>query len=212
MAGGMSWTENWLQFDNSYFRRPYKSKSKEQRKRDKEGSEECKDAIGVVMDRTESLSSAGTACPSDSPSRRGVRGGQEAEESSSSSSSLRTPTAPIVAGRHRQGHRQGQGHASNEMDTSCSSSNSNSHCSASSPSPSPSPSTHKSLCPFSSLSSSELLWLPTDEALFKAPEFKFYFEQYAKDQNLFFADYSKAHRKMSELGAKFDPPEGIEFS
>ena len=65
-----------------------------------------------------------------------------------------------------------------------------------------------SLCP---LMNSELLWLPTDDALFKCPEFKFYFEQYAHDQKLFFSDYSSVHKKMSELGAKFDPPCGIEF-
>lgn len=64
-----------------------------------------------------------------------------------------------------------------------------------------------SLCPMNN----ELLWLPTDDALFKSPEFKFYFEQYAVDQKLFFSDYSLVHKKMSELGSKFDPPCGIEI-
>lgn len=49
----------------------------------------------------------------------------------------------------------------------------------------------------------ELLWLPTDEALRKSPEFRSYFHQYAIDQDLFFQDYALAHKKMSELGAKF---------
>jgi L-ascorbate peroxidase len=49
----------------------------------------------------------------------------------------------------------------------------------------------------------ELLWLPTDEALRKSPEFRSYFHQYAIDQDLFFNDYALAHKKMSELGAKF---------
>jgi hypothetical protein len=55
----------------------------------------------------------------------------------------------------------------------------------------------------------ELLWLRTDQALFDCPEFKPYFVRYAADQAQFFHDYALAHRKMSELGAKFDPPEGI---
>lgn len=55
----------------------------------------------------------------------------------------------------------------------------------------------------------ELLWLPTDDALFTNPELKKYFIQYAEDQDLFFQDYAKAHFKMSELGSKFLPKEGI---
>jgi hypothetical protein len=34
-----------------------------------------------------------------------------------------------------------------------------------------------------------------------------YAEKYAEDQELFFKDYVLAHKKLSELGAKFDPPE-----
>jgi L-ascorbate peroxidase len=55
----------------------------------------------------------------------------------------------------------------------------------------------------------ELLWLPTDRALFEAAEFHKYFEMYEHDNSLFLSDYVEAHRKMSELGAKFDPPEGL---
>ncbi|KAE8669570.1 hypothetical protein F3Y22_tig00112230pilonHSYRG00022 [Hibiscus syriacus] len=40
----------------------------------------------------------------------------------------------------------------------------------------------------------DLLVLPTDVVLFKDPSFK---------------DYTEAHAKLSNLGAKFDPPEGI---
>ena len=36
-----------------------------------------------------------------------------------------------------------------------------------------------------------------------------HFELYARDQRAFFADYSEAHKKLSELGSKFDPPQGI---
>lgn len=50
----------------------------------------------------------------------------------------------------------------------------------------------------------ELLWLPTDEALKESPEFRTYFLRYANDQVKFFADYAAAHRKMSELGVKWE--------
>lgn len=82
--------------------------------------------------------------------------------------------------------------------------------------------------------------LPTDAALFEDPSFKvmyleFYFmainakvlwytkitktlwnnqvyaEKYAEDQEAFFKDYAEAHAKLSNLGAKFDPPEVCSF-
>ncbi|KAL6317284.1 hypothetical protein AAG906_030037 [Vitis piasezkii] len=55
----------------------------------------------------------------------------------------------------------------------------------------------------------ELLVLPTDAILFEDPSFKVYAEKYAVDQEAFFKDYAEAHAKLSNLGAKFDPPEGI---
>ena len=55
----------------------------------------------------------------------------------------------------------------------------------------------------------ELLKLPTDKALMEDPEFNKYVQVYAKDQNKFFEDYVKAHLKLSELGAKWDPPGGF---
>mmetsp|Transcript_29789 Transcript_29789/g.70791 ORF Transcript_29789/g.70791 Transcript_29789/m.70791 type:complete len:319 (-) Transcript_29789:131-1087(-) len=57
-----------------------------------------------------------------------------------------------------------------------------------------------------------LLWLPTDAALHDDPDFRIHFERYAADQASFFADYSAAHVQLSELGSKFDPPEGIALS
>ncbi|XP_030545208.1 probable L-ascorbate peroxidase 6, chloroplastic/mitochondrial isoform X1 [Rhodamnia argentea] len=54
-----------------------------------------------------------------------------------------------------------------------------------------------------------LLVLPTDGVLFEDPSFKVYAEKYAEDQEAFFKDYAEAHAKLSNLGAKFDPPEGI---
>lgn len=58
----------------------------------------------------------------------------------------------------------------------------------------------------------DLLWLSTDWALYKSSEFRPHFMRYAKDENAFFEDYSDAHKKMSELGAKFQPAEGITLS
>lgn len=55
----------------------------------------------------------------------------------------------------------------------------------------------------------DLLALPTDAVLFDDPSFKVYAEKYAEDQDAFFKDYAEAHAKLSTLGAKFDPPEGI---
>ncbi|XP_010063948.2 probable L-ascorbate peroxidase 6, chloroplastic/mitochondrial isoform X2 [Eucalyptus grandis] len=55
----------------------------------------------------------------------------------------------------------------------------------------------------------DLLVLPTDGVLFEDPSFKVYAEKYAEDQEAFFKDYAEAHAKLSNLGAKFDPPEGI---
>ncbi|KAJ7540679.1 hypothetical protein O6H91_10G026300 [Diphasiastrum complanatum] len=55
----------------------------------------------------------------------------------------------------------------------------------------------------------DLLVLPTDAVLFEDASFKVYAEQYAENQETFFKDYASAHKKLSELGAKFDPPEGI---
>ena len=37
--------------------------------------------------------------------------------------------------------------------------------------------------------------------------FQVYAEKYAEDQEVFFKDYAEAHAKLSDLGAKFDPPE-----
>ncbi|CAN6476053.1 unnamed protein product [Victoria cruziana] len=55
----------------------------------------------------------------------------------------------------------------------------------------------------------DLLVLPTDAALFEDPGFKEYAEKYAVNQDAFFKDYAEAHAKLSNLGAKFDPPEGF---
>ena len=50
---------------------------------------------------------------------------------------------------------------------------------------------------------SQLLWLPTDQALYDCPEYRPYFIKYARSKEDFFTDYAAAHKKMSELGARF---------
>ena len=47
---------------------------------------------------------------------------------------------------------------------------------------------------------SGLLRLPTDDALLTEPELKTWVEKFAKDNQLFFDEYRKAHQKLSELG------------
>ncbi|GBG79798.1 hypothetical protein CBR_g30060 [Chara braunii] len=54
-----------------------------------------------------------------------------------------------------------------------------------------------------------LLVLPTDAVLFQDEGFKVYAEKYAEDQDAFFRDYAEAHVKLSNLGCKFDPSQGI---
>jgi len=61
--------------------------------------------------------------------------------------------------------------------------------------------------PWKERADQDLLVLPTDAALFDDPSFKVYAETYAEDQEAFFKDYAEAHAKLSNLGAKFDPPE-----
>merc|ERR1711972_1150394 len=51
----------------------------------------------------------------------------------------------------------------------------------------------------------DLLWFPTDKAVQTDDEFKKYFSEYADSQNKFFSDYASAHKKLSELGAKWEP-------
>lgn len=57
---------------------------------------------------------------------------------------------------------------------------------------------------------SELVWLPTDQALASDPEFKPHFELFARDQGAFFRDFAEAFRKISEVGVRFQPPEGVQ--
>jgi L-ascorbate peroxidase len=55
----------------------------------------------------------------------------------------------------------------------------------------------------------DLLWLPTDKALYECPEFRPFFETYAKNEQVFFDDYAKAHVKMATLGVELDPKRGF---
>jgi len=55
----------------------------------------------------------------------------------------------------------------------------------------------------------ELLKMETDKVIFKDPAFKPFAEKFAESQDAFFAAYKKAHKKLSELGSKFEPEGGI---
>ena len=57
---------------------------------------------------------------------------------------------------------------------------------------------------YSKASDKDLAWFPTDHVLSTDPGFKPYWDKYAADQNAFFADYAVSHKKLSELGAKFE--------
>jgi len=57
-----------------------------------------------------------------------------------------------------------------------------------------------------------LLKLSTDKILYEDEIFKKWTQLYAKNQDLFFEHYIKAHAKLSELGSKFHPKQGFYFS
>lgn len=50
----------------------------------------------------------------------------------------------------------------------------------------------------------ELLKLQTDCTLFDDADFKPYAEKFRDSQDAFFESYAKAHKKLSELGSKFE--------
>lgn len=55
----------------------------------------------------------------------------------------------------------------------------------------------------------ECIAFPTDRVLMTDPAFKPHFELFAKDQAAFFEAYKVSHKKLSELGSKFEPAGGI---
>jgi len=62
-------------------------------------------------------------------------------------------------------------------------------------------------------SSKSLMMLPTDIALIKDPVFMKYVQQYAKDNQAFFDDFSNVVTKLFELGVPFEskPEDRIKF-
>ncbi|KAI9915264.1 hypothetical protein PsorP6_008145 [Peronosclerospora sorghi] len=54
----------------------------------------------------------------------------------------------------------------------------------------------------------KLMMLPSDMVLIQDPKFKPYVEMYAKDEDLWFQDFSKAFVKLTENGVKFPEPSG----
>eukprot|EP00521_Asterionellopsis_glacialis_P019236 CAMPEP_0195326312 /NCGR_PEP_ID=MMETSP0708-20121125/9633_1 /TAXON_ID=33640 /ORGANISM="Asterionellopsis glacialis, Strain CCMP134" /LENGTH=312 /DNA_ID=CAMNT_0040393907 /DNA_START=131 /DNA_END=1069 /DNA_ORIENTATION=+ len=55
----------------------------------------------------------------------------------------------------------------------------------------------------------ELLKLSTDKTLFDDEGFSPFATKFRDSQDAFFESYAKAHKKLSELGSKFEPEEGI---
>lgn len=55
----------------------------------------------------------------------------------------------------------------------------------------------------------ECVAFPTDKVLMTDPAFKPHFDLFAKDQNAFFEAYKVSHKKLSELGCKFEPAGGF---
>lgn len=50
----------------------------------------------------------------------------------------------------------------------------------------------------------DLLVMPSDACLFEDDGFRPHAEKYAASQADFFSDYAQSHKKLSELGAKFE--------
>jgi len=57
----------------------------------------------------------------------------------------------------------------------------------------------------------ELLKLSTDKTLYDDAGFKPFAEKFRDSQDDFFKSYAKAHVKLSELGSKFEPAEGVKI-
>lgn len=57
----------------------------------------------------------------------------------------------------------------------------------------------------------ELLKLSTDKIIFKDEKMRPFAVKFAESQDAFFESYAKAHKKLSELGSKFEPAGGIEI-
>eukprot|EP00415_Alexandrium_ostenfeldii_P001618 UN1618 len=55
----------------------------------------------------------------------------------------------------------------------------------------------------------DVIAFPTDAVLRTDDGFKPHFEAFKADQAAFFKAYTVSHKKLSELGSKFDPPTGI---
>ena len=55
----------------------------------------------------------------------------------------------------------------------------------------------------------ELLKLATDRVIFVDPAFKPFAEKFAESQDAFFKSYAASHKKLSELGSKFEPAGGV---
>jgi L-ascorbate peroxidase len=55
----------------------------------------------------------------------------------------------------------------------------------------------------------DLLKMSSDRAVFTDETFRPFAEKFRDNQDAFFESYSKAHKKLSEVGSKFEPEGGI---
>jgi L-ascorbate peroxidase len=58
----------------------------------------------------------------------------------------------------------------------------------------------------------ELLKLSSDKTIFDDEGFSPFAMKFRESQDDFFVSYAKAHKKLSELGSKFEPADGIKAS
>lgn len=185
MAGGCSWTKNWLHFDNSYFKRGVGDVSSMPVRVEGDGRDGEKSSVHKSTSHAANNieSSVGRV-----PAHERVDSVESHEKKSI--------VAPFAVPPMTHARAIGEVTASDRRVPL-----------RATPSPGRSaPHLHSRQPP---VPDKELLWLSTDRALHDAPEFRVYFLKYAKDQQAFFDDYAAAHKKMSELGTKFSPPCGI---
>mmetsp|Transcript_34674 Transcript_34674/g.80934 ORF Transcript_34674/g.80934 Transcript_34674/m.80934 type:complete len:314 (-) Transcript_34674:379-1320(-) len=57
----------------------------------------------------------------------------------------------------------------------------------------------------------ELIKFPTDAVLAQDPSFRLFAEKFAASNDVFHQVYAKTHKKLSELGSKFEPAQGFEL-
>ena len=191
LPGGCSWTKNWLQFDNSYYRRCL---PEEQEKHDPHVLAQL--AMENVV--------------SDVDAKDFLTPYKEKNDFAHVHNNILIQK--YNRERHAK-HRYTQSLLQGDYDTDDLSTNilttertsrqekniylypTKDHSDLSAPSNVP---TAKSMS-YKSMMQPDLVWLPTDQALLDCPEYRHIFIDYALNQQKWFDDYSKAHKKMVRI-------------